>query len=185
VGKRITIALRTDLGVEECLRRLREASDIGEWTIFSFSGYKGSKPVLSKFNGNEFKLWKRRYYRNSFAPFFFGNLSREERGTRVEGRFGMDPYVKGFMIVWLSLAVVFSSPIFFSTLAHPIHGDDWTGILIPAGLVCFGILLPKFGQLIGKREERYLREFLETTLAARIDESGLVLSARVIENKPL
>jgi len=185
VGKRITIALRTDLGVEECLRRLREASDIREWTIFSFSGYKGSKPVLSKFNGNEFKLWKRRYYRNSFAPFFFGNLSREERGTRVEGRFGMDPYVKGFMIVWLSLAVVFSSPIFFSTLAHPIHGDDWTGILIPAGLVCFGILLPKFGQLIGKREERYLREFLETTLAARIDESGLVLSARVIENKPL
>lgn len=185
MAKRNTVALRTDLSVEECLRRLSEASDIGERTIFSFSGYKGSKPVLSKFNGNKFKLWKRRYYNNSFAPFFFGNLSREERGTRVEGRFGMDPYVKGFMIVWLSLAIVISLPILFSTLAHPIHGDDWAGVLIPVGMVCFGILLPKFGQLIGKGEERYLRELLETTLAARIDESGLALSTPVIENKPL
>jgi hypothetical protein len=185
MGKRNMIALRTDLSVEECLRRLREGSDIGQRTIFSFSGYKGSKPVLSKFNGNEFKLSKRRYYNNSFAPFFFGTLSREERGTHVEGRFGMDPFVKFFMVVWLGLAVAIGLPILISTPAHPIRGDDWIGIVVPLGLICGGILVPKIGQLIGRGEERYLREFVEATLAARTDDSGFSLSARTIENKPL
>jgi len=48
-----------------------------------------------------------------------------------------------------------------------------------------GLVLPKFGQWIGRSEERDLRELLETTLAARVVDSGLPLSVRKIENKPL
>jgi len=185
MAKRSTISLRTDLSVEECLRRLRANSDIGEWTIFSLSGYKGTKPVLSKFDDYNFRLWKRRYYRNAFAPFFFGTLLREERGTHVEGRFGMQPFTKIFLIIWVTLAAAMSLPVLVSTLAHPTGGDDWVGIVVPVALVGGGILVPKFGQLIGKGEEKYLRGFLEATLEARTDDTGLSLSARTVENVPL
>jgi hypothetical protein len=57
--------------------------------------------------------------------------------------------------------------------------------LVLAGMFLFGLVLPKFGQWIGRSEERDLRELLETTLAARVDDSGLPLSVRKIENKPL
>jgi hypothetical protein len=178
--KRNGIALRTDLSVEECLRRLREASDLGERTMFSFSGYKGSKRVLSKFKGNEFKLWKRRYYRNSFAPFFFGTLSPEERGTHLEGRFGMDPLAKIFVFAWVSLLVLGSLREWREALA-----GQWHDALVIIGMMLFGVLLPQTGKLIGRGEEKYLRQFVETTLAARTDDSGLVLSPRTIENTPL
>jgi hypothetical protein len=185
MAKRNAIAWRTDLSVEECMRRLREATDPGVRTVFSFSGYKGKKPVLLKSNGNEFRLWKRRYYRNSFAPIFFGKLLEEQRGTRIEGRFGMDPFVLPFMVFWLAV-------VGFGALQELIHahsarsyGNVWNGELLLAGMFLFGLLLPKFGQWIGRSEERDLRELLETTLAARVDDSGLPLSVRKIENKPL
>src|SRR5580658_6096604 len=105
MGKRKTIALRTDFAVEECLRRLQSETDPGERTLFAWSGYKGSKPVLAKFKENQFRLWKRRYYRNDFAPIFFGTVSSQGQGTRIEGYFDMNPWVKIFTAVWLGFAI--------------------------------------------------------------------------------
>jgi hypothetical protein len=182
MGKRNAIAWRTDLTVEESLRRLREATDIGEQTPFSFSGYKGSKPVLSEFDGNSFKLWKRRYYRNAFAPFFRGALIREERGAHIEGRFGKNTLAFILTPIVAGIVLLFVVPQLIS--AYPGHAPSvtWSDALI---ILLIGICGPKAGELIGKNEERSLRDFLETTLAATPDESGFSLSARTIESKPL
>jgi hypothetical protein len=65
------------------------------------------------------------------------------------------------------------------------YDNAWDEELVLAGMFLFGLLLPKFGQWIGRSEERDLQKLLETTLAARVDDSGLPLSVRKIENKPL
>jgi hypothetical protein len=183
---KLDVLLRTDLNPQECLRRLQEASDPGKRTLFSLSGYKGSKPVLAKIEGSEIKLWKRRYYRNDFAPYFFGALSTADRGTRIEGHFDMDRWVRIFMTIWLTFAIIGGAAALIATVPHPIHGDAWIGVIVPLGLVLFGIFLPKFGRWIGKGEEAFLKEFLEQTLSARPDDRQTFSSSgRTIENTPL
>src|SRR5579863_8857441 len=122
---KLDVLLLTDLNPQECLRRLQEASDPGKRTLFSLSGYKGSKPVLAKIEGSEIKLWKRRYYRNDFAPYFFGTLSPAERSTRIEGHFDMDRWVRIFMTIWLGFAIIGGAAAIIATVSHPIHGRCW------------------------------------------------------------
>jgi hypothetical protein len=182
MGKR-NIALRTDLSLEECQRRLQEATDVAKRTIFSFSGYKGSHPVLSNLDGSKFKIWKRRYYRNSFAPFLLGSLSQDGLGTRVVGRFDMDPWVKAFVILWLAIVGFGGIEDIYSALSRGPSGQAGTNALLMGGMFLFGLLLPRFGQFIGRGEEGFLRDFLESTLVAR--QVAIEPSNQIIENKPL
>jgi hypothetical protein len=179
-----TIFLRTDLSPEECLRRLGEATDVAQWG-FSLSGYRGSKPVLAKFDGNRFKLWKRIYYRNDFRPYFYGTLVPQDRSSRIQGYFDVDRWVKIFMWVWLGFVILSSIPVFIVSVSRPIRGDAWVGVIVPIGLILFGIFLPKFGRWIGRGQETFLKEFLETTLAATPDAGSIVVSQRVVDNTPL
>src|SRR5579863_10616040 len=117
MGKNKIIMLQSDFSAEDCLRRLLEGTDVAKRTIFSLSGYKGSNSVLSKFDGDRFRIWKRRYYRNDFAPVFFGALSAEGQGTRIEGHFDMNPWVKISMGVWLGFVMLVGIPIFISALS--------------------------------------------------------------------
>jgi hypothetical protein len=185
MGEPNTIALRSDFGVEECLRRLSNTTDPPKLTLFSRSGYKGSKPVMAKIDGEKIKLWKRRYYRNGFAPFFFGTISPAGQGARIEGYFGMDPFVKVFMVFWLGFVLFVCGSVLIATLSHPFHARDLPAFIIPPGMLIFGIALPKIGAWMARSEEKYLREFLETTLAARSAGAEFSISGRLIANKPL
>jgi hypothetical protein len=185
MAKTNTIVLRTELSAEECLRRLGEATDVGKRTIFSFSGYRGSKPVLARFDGDRFKLWKRIYYRNDFRPYFYGTLVPQERGCRIEGYFDVDRWIKIFMWFWLGFVAFTSIPVFIVSASRPMRGDAWVGVIVPLGLVLFGIFLPKFGRWMARGQEAFLKEFLETTLAATLDAGSVVVSQRVVDNTPL
>jgi len=180
-----TISLKTDLSPEECLRRLRDATDPPKFAVFSRSGYKGSKPVMAKLSGTKIKLWKRQRGRNSFAPFFWGAIVSDTDGSRIEGYFGMDPFVKLFMAFWLASIPfgVFSALIAMPSGAN--HGRGWAAVIVPAGLIVLGSLLPKIGQWMTRSEENYLREFLQITLAAQPVDAEFSLSGRAVENKPL
>jgi len=179
------IVVQSSLGTDECLKRIQDSTDPGKRTLFSLSGYAGSKPLLVKFEGDRFKLWKRRYYRNDFSPYFYGSFSPDNQGTRIEGHFDMDRWVKIFMRIWLGFIAVTALPVAFVSLNHPNRGNAWVGIAIPLGLLAFGILLPKFGSRLGRNEEKYIREFLQTTLLAQPTENQFTVSQRVIENRPL
>jgi hypothetical protein len=167
-------ALHTDFDVEECRRRLIDSIDPEKRSIFSLSGYKGSKPVIGWINGYEFRLHKRRYWHNDFAPQFYGSLLPQSRGTLIEGYFDVLRWSKIFMRIWLGGAVVLGSPIFVLSLIDlmrgTIHseGNSPLGLLVPPCLVLFGIVLPKFGLSLGRHEERFILEFLENTLVAGI-----------------
>jgi hypothetical protein len=179
------LVMHTDLGPDECIRRIEASTDPGKRTIFSLSGYKGSKQVLVKFNGNQFVLWKRRYYRNDFAPYFFGTLSSDNLGTQLEGYFDMNRWVKIFMRIWFGFVILTGLPVLIASLNGTVKGSASVGIAVPLGLVVFGILMPKFGRWLGRGEEKFMSEFLQTTLSAQPVESQFTVSQRVIENTPL
>lgn len=79
------------------------------------------------------------------------------------------------MRIWLAGAVLIGTPIFVETVmdittgSHHMSGDTWVGLLVPPGLVFFGTVLPKLGRLLGKKDERFILEHVQNTLAARVE----------------
>lgn len=172
------IVLHSTLTAEAAAVALRNSIDEERRTLFSLSGYSGDKPVLGEFSGNEFRLQKRRYWRNDFAPQFYGRFLPEAGSTRIEGYFDLSPWVKRFMRFWLGGVVVIGAPIAVLTLldvvtgSHYTTGDTWVGVIVPPALIIFGLILPRFGRLLGRPEERFILGFLELTLAAQRDQSS-------------
>jgi len=183
-----TIYLRCNFGVEECLRRLREATDPLKWEFFFPFGYGGSKPHFGKIRKNQVKIWKRRDARNDFAPCFHGEVSPEGLGARLVGRFRMDRSVRLAMAFWLTFAVAIALvtlPTLVEHLMHPRQRDLSVFDFIPLGLVISGILIMRYGRRLGKKDESFLLEFLQTTLQARQEDSRFLIPSRTTENKPL
>jgi len=164
--------LRTDFDTEECRRRLTESIDPERQTIFSLSGYRGSKPVIDWIDDYQFHLQQRRYWRNDLGPQFYGNLLPQERGTLIEGYFDVPQWTKKFMRFWLGGVLLLGAPIFLLSLLDLLLGSTYVeggagiGLLVPPGMVLFGIFLPKFGLWIGRHEEEFILEFLQRTLVA-------------------
>lgn len=79
------------------------------------------------------------------------------------------------MRIWLVCAAVLGTPVFFLSLkdlifgTSDVTGDLWAGLLVPPVMIAFGLLLPKFGRLIGIGEEHYILERLQHDLAASIE----------------
>ena len=133
---------------------------------FSWSGYAGSRPILGKLRDTTFRLQKRRYYRNSFAPFFFGRFVASDGGTLIEGGFRMHPFVKVFMIVWFSFLSVFSVIMLISVFTGQadVPGSPVFGLVIPTVMAAFGAALVKFGRWLCRNEETAIIAFLKSTL---------------------
>jgi hypothetical protein len=158
---------------------LSRTIDQESWTLFSFSGFRGNRPLLGKIGEGTFRLRKRRDYRNDFAPLFYAHFVPEPGGTRIEGYFDSPRFARYFMRFWLAGVVTIGLPICLMSLrdlvtgSHDISGDAWAGILVPCGLVLFGMLLPRFGRLLSRDEERYISQYIQETLAARLEEPGI------------
>ena len=173
---RAVFVLHSALAPNAVADALRRSIDEQHWTLFSLSGYKGNLPLLGEVSENTFKVQKRKYYRNDFAGQFYARFAAEPGGTRIEGYFDYPRWARYFMWVWLGFAVLVGTPIFAGTLmdvltgSHDMSGDKWVGLMAFPGLVLFGTVLPKFGRLLGKSDERFMLEHIRTTLAARIEE---------------
>jgi hypothetical protein len=158
---------------------LRNSIDEEHRTLFSFSGYRGDRPILGEVGKNTFRLQKRRYSRNDFAGHFYARFEPQSGGTRIEGYFDAPRWARYFMRIWLAGAVVIGTPIFVETAmditrgSHHMSGDRWVGLIVPPVLVFFGTVLPRFGRLLGKKDEQFILEHLQNTLAGRVEEREL------------
>lgn len=166
-----TVCLRSNFAVEECLRRIREATDAPKLQFFFPFGYGGSRPLFARLSGSRVKLWKRREHRNDFAPCFFGVLSPEGPGSRLVGRFRMDGAVRLLIAFWVIFGVgitLATLPGLLDHLTNPNQRGHFSGFdFMPLGLLIFGVLLFMYGRRIGRAEETLLIDFLQTTLEAR------------------
>ena len=143
--------LRTQIPIEECKARLAAGVDV-ERLAFSWSGHAGSRPILGKFSESGFRLQKRRYYRNEFAPFFYGRFVSADRGTLIEGEFRMHPFARAFMILWFSfLALFFAVVLVQLAMGRPgVQEDRGLLLVVPLCMMAFGVALVRFGPWRGE-----------------------------------
>jgi hypothetical protein len=120
---------------------------------------------LVKFKPRAFASRKRRCYRNSFAPFFYGNFTPSDASTIIEGDFRMHPFVKTFMIFWFCFLAVFSGAAFvLPSRGQPeAAGNRFLMLLVAVGMAAFGVGLVKFGRWLGVSEEQAMTAFLKKT----------------------
>ncbi len=155
---------------------LRRSIDEQRRSLFSLSGYRGSLPVFGEVTENTFHLQRRRYWRNDFAPHLYGQIEAEARGSRVNAHFDVSPWVRMFMRIWLVVVALISGPIFVLSLldlltgSHHLTGDYVIGLIVPPAMILWGFLLPRIGRFFGRGDERFLLDFVQQTLAARLEE---------------
>lgn len=66
--------------------------------------WAGNNPVIGQVIGDWFYLYERPYHRISFLFYFYGRFKSVTRGTRITGRFWMNPFLTLF--VFLSIGGV-------------------------------------------------------------------------------
>jgi hypothetical protein len=170
--KKLDVVLRSNYSSVTCLTKLAEQIDIDQWTFFSFSGYRGKKPILGRIEGNEFRLHKRRYWRNSFGPVLFGRVANDGRGALVEAYWDTWRWPRVFMRFWLGFAIVVGTPIFFASVRDAIreksvtHDNLWLGFVVPLVLVLWGLLFPRLGAALSSYEKKDVVQLIEQTLQA-------------------
>jgi hypothetical protein len=127
----------------ECVRRLRERVRPGN-------------SVAGHVDESKFRLHKIIGYRNSFQTHVKGCLEDDPGGTRIHCRFGLHPFVRAFMIFWLTGAS-------FAGLMMLVSGNGNAGIaLFP--IAGAGILL--IGRALAGNEEEFLTNYLRNLLEA-------------------
>jgi hypothetical protein len=162
--------LHTTISIDECRARLASVIDAERWS-FSLSGYLGSKPILGKICGDDFRLQKRIYYHNGFRPFFYGRLIPSDNGTLIEGEFRMQPFTRWFMILWFSffafLFIIFIAIVLVSlAMGRAVIRDNIVLLLGPCGMMAFGIFLIKFSWWLCRGDEKAIIALLKGTLEA-------------------
>jgi hypothetical protein len=160
----MTFDLVSPLPPNECVRRLRAATD-GMWSL------GGSKSVQGSVNEKAIRLRKRIFYRNSFQCWLSANLIGESGQTRLHCSFGLHPFVRLFLEIWIGIVSVVGLTIAMQTTwlwlrSSPLSPNAWLGIVFPLIMVGFAILLLKFGNYLAQDEPDFLIEFLERTINA-------------------
>jgi hypothetical protein len=170
--EKLDITLHSDYPPNLCLAKLAERIDVDQFTLFSFSGYKGDKPILGRVAGNEFRLHKRRYWHNSFGPVLFGRVLPDFKGTTIEAYWDIWKWPRIFMKVWLGFAIAIGIPIFLVSARDAIRerslvsNDNWLGLAVPVILVLFGLLFPRIGAALSFPERKHVIELLRSALMA-------------------
>ena len=160
----MTFDLVSPLPPNECVRRLRAATD-GMWSL------AGSRSVQGSVNEKAIRLRKRISYRNSFQCWLSAKLVGENGQTRLHCSFGLHPFVRLFLEIWIAIVSVVGLTIAMQTTwlwlrSSPLSPNAWLGIVFPLIMVGFAILLLKFGNYLAQDEPDFLIEFLERTINA-------------------
>jgi hypothetical protein len=173
------VILQTRLSLEECVQELAEAVDPERRSLTSPSGFAGSRPFIGSISGGRFRVWKRRGYRSSFAPVFYGVLKPATKGTHIVGCLGMSSTVKAILLLsiggslaaeCLMCAIVGVDRLLVNTTQMTWMSDIVQG-LIP-GLVqlpiAIGIILAVacLAAILSREERRDILRFVAITLRA-------------------
>jgi hypothetical protein len=94
----------------------------------------------------------------------------EAGGTLISGEVAMHPFVRAFMLIWLSGVLLIGGTMFLSTVGSMAiasgshHQNAWMGVVIPPVMLAFGFGLVCFGRYLARDEGRFLTDFLSRTL---------------------
>jgi hypothetical protein len=162
----MTFDLVSPLPLDECVRRLRAATD-GGWAI------AGQKPVLGAVGDNSIRLRKRSYYRHSSQCWLSGKFVEADGQTWLHCTAGLHPVVRVILEYWVACMLLGGGAVFVRSLHvmwaghEPLPQNLWLGILIPPLLFGFGALLLAIGDRPSGDEPRFLLEFVARTIDAK------------------
>jgi|ERR1700722_2159125 len=168
--RKVDLAFQTDLSPEACLIKLAEAIDPEERTFFSLSRYRGTKPILGAIAGNQFRLFKRRIWRNDVAPVLYGIVVSHERGSEIEAYWDIRGWVRTSQRLVLVMTMALSAPLFLSALNKlfagkaTVQSDFLAALLAPPLFILLLLLIFRTGQALSEREKPFVIAFLEKTL---------------------
>jgi hypothetical protein len=150
----------------DCAKRLREAVDEGAMVSFFRAG---SKPVIGKVSEFSLTLNKRINYRNSYQPYLTATMRPELGGTAISGVLAMHPFVRIFNVVWFGFVTIIFLGMGWASLSGKRGDSRETSLMliVPLGMLCFGIGLIWFGRFLARNEPKFLEDFLIQTLDAR------------------
>ncbi len=157
--QRVTPRLRSSLSVDECRARLREACDEERLRLWGVAGYKGSRPVIGRFDGVRFTL-HRRAHGVSEPTLLAGRLVAAAGGTRIEG---------GLRTPWgLRLTLFVAMMVFVVLVADEVDRHTpapfWLAALLLGSVVVLGAG-GDFRQV--RRQRAFLTTFVREALSAR------------------
>jgi hypothetical protein len=108
---------------------------------------------------NDFQLRRIISYKNSYLPEITGAILPGAKGIRVSITMKLNKYVVLFMAIWLSMVALFEIAAATSIIVG--GKRDLPLVLIPFGLLIFGLLLPSVGFWFeAKAQEAKLRSLL-------------------------
>ncbi|HET9298497.1 MAG TPA: hypothetical protein VFO11_01045 [Candidatus Polarisedimenticolaceae bacterium] len=166
------LAWQTPLSVRECIDRLESHTE--EDTFFRWLRVSPQETLLRILNGRSLRLFSKGspFVRNSFEPYFYGDLSESQGVTVVRGSFRIHPIPLTFVTMWLAGVVTIGGAIFLTCAAEVITGHrygegdlpSWVGFVAGPILFTFGTGLVALGWRMGRGQRRRIVRFIETTL---------------------
>jgi hypothetical protein len=148
----------------ESVERLRRVVKSLGWNPVPPAG------VYGKVSENKVRLYRLiPFWHNSFSPFFMGAFGYSNGRVMLSGAYSMHPVVKVFMTLWFIgvLFGIFGEIIIF--LPQLISGkitlhDLNPMLLVPFGLLLFGILLVKSGQWFSRNDINYISHIIRDAI---------------------
>lgn len=149
------IVFQTRLPRDECVRRLTAAIDPW-WRVY------GTCKAIGTVTPNALKLRWRISGRNSFQPFMIARWTDDGGLTQMYCRFRVNFFVIGFMTFWFgAIASLSSMQVFFG---HPVQ---WSGLLMPFGMLAAGVGLVVFCRYLSRDEPAKLTRFVCDAIEAQ------------------
>jgi hypothetical protein len=154
------ILIRSRCRPAELMHRIEVGVDRERFSLWSLSGYAGGKALLGKFSEDRFRLQVRRSYKNSFAPFFYGEVRSHDDGAEVSGSFRLHPFTRVFTGIWLGGALLLAGVMTVSMLSSgrpvplPVVG-------IPLALPAVGFGMVWLGRWLARKERSLVVRYLE------------------------
>ena len=155
------IKYRLDLPSEAVLAKIEE--NLQDKSFISLiPAFFSSKDFAGKIKGNRVRIRRQHvFFHNSFAPILYGTVTANGQGCVLEGTFKLHPFVKIFMVFWVGfLLFIFSLSQFFPGESAQAHGTVQESSIF-LFMMLMGIMLVFGGRLIGKQDEKSVREFLD------------------------
>ena len=134
------------------------------------SDWRGKRDVIGSVDAQGFTAQKRISYRNSFQYRLNATLADAPGGTRVSGRFAMNPLILVFVAVFVSVVGMVAIAVLPGELGPMLAGnappDGWVA-LVPLWML-FGLAaMLLIGRAIGTSEGEFLADFVRRTVEAR------------------
>ena len=162
--------LESDLTVDECVRNLSAGIDPW-WKIF------GGKPVVGSVSSRGLLARKRLpfFVHNSFQPHISARFEADGDGTRITCRFVLHPFVLAFLAIWFAFLALLGVPMVIASAAALLSSNPpentWIGVLVPCGMLVFGVALVGGGWLMSSSDKRFLLNFVQKRVQAKTDPS--------------